>query len=210
MGQQTRRLRRWFARRGVERFFAAISRSLAKDNPASEHYYWRIAAQQQTRFHHTRDRLVSLLGVDAADHLLRVLSRRVRSSRRAVVLAAGLLWFAPGPLSTMRTPVIVLVTPLALLTGSVLLRRNIRRAAALLGGIGEHPLDNFPYSDVRRAIRRHRNRIPAAALVFHSQQTMLAGYLGEGDPETLEIAGKLAEEFSGTAVELLETSRNLR
>lgn len=210
MRRVTRRLRRRFAQRKVERFFAAISHALAKDDPASEHYYWKIAAQKQTHFHRTRERLIGLLGVDAADHLLGVVARRARSSRRILVLSSVLLWFFPGPFAESRGALIVFITPAAILIGSEMRRRNILRAASLLSQTGEYPLADFPGTDVRRAVRRHRSRVPASVLAPHPQRDVLAAHLGEQDPETLEIAGKLADEFAGTAVELLETARRLR
>lgn len=210
MTYPTRKFRRWFARRKVERFFSVISHTLAKTDPASEHYYLKIAAQKQTHFYRTRERLVGLLGVDAADHLLGTVARRARSPRRRVMLATVILWFFPGPFAESRGALIVFVTPAALLVGSELRRRGIRRAAALLGGADEYPLENFPSADVRRALRRHRRRIPAVVLGPHPQRDVLAAQLGEEDPETLEIAGKLAEEFAGTAMELLETARHLK
>ena len=104
----------------------------------------------------------------------------------------------------------MLGTPLALLLGSILLSRSTRRVAGLLGSCAGYPLEDFPYADVRRAVQRHKHYVPAAALSPHPQREVLASHLGEHDPDTLEIAEKLAEEFSGTALELLETARNLR
>lgn len=187
-----------------------IARSLAKEDPASEHYYWKIAAQKQTRFHRTRERLILLLGIDAADRLLRGCARRARSPRRVVLVAAALVWFAPTPLATVRAPIVVFATPLALMVGSVFRQRHIKKAASLLGGAGDDLLEDFTPGDVRRAVRRFRRSVPAAALSRHPRQELLANHLGENDPETLEIASKLADEFAGTALELLEAARNLR
>lgn len=193
----------------MERFFATISHLIAKEDPASEHYYWKIASQKQSRFHLTRERLVTVIGVDATDRLLRRIARRARSPRRALLLAVVFLWLAPGPLAAHRGTFVVFVTPIGVLLGSSVLRRGIKKAARLLGGAGEHPLVDFPYGDVRSVVLRHRKTVPAAALRPHPQQRVLAGHLGLTDPEILEIAEKLADEFAGSAVELIETARRL-
>lgn len=210
MRKMLRKLRRRRARRRVERFFAAVAHTLANDDPASEHYYWKISSQKQVQFQRKREGLVAVLGADATDHMLGVLSRRTRAPRRIVVLTLILLWLAPEPFALGQAPLLMLGTPLALLLGSILLSRSKRRVAKLLGSCDGYPLDDFLYGDIRRSVRRHSRHVPAAALSPHPQREVLAAHLGEHDPDTLEIAGKLAEEFDGTAVELLETARNLR
>ena len=178
-------------------------------DPATEHYYWKIAAQKQSRFHLNRESLVKVIGVDAADRLLRRVASRTRAPRRILLLVVVFLWLAPGPLAPHRPGFIVFATPVGVLVGSSLLRRNIKKAAILLGRVGEHPLEDFPYGDVRSAVLRHRQTVPAAALRHHPQQQVLAEHLGLTDPDILEIAGKLADEFAGSAVELIETARRL-
>ncbi len=205
-----RRVQRWWARRRTERFFAAVAHLVAQEDPAAEHYYWKIASQRQLRFQQTRERLVDVVGVDVADSLLRRAARRARAPKRAFVLAGLLLCVVPGPFATNRPATVLFLLPLCSAAGSTFARRNLRKVSHLLGGAGEYPLEDFPYNDVRSAVLRHRHYVPAGALSVHPQQRTLAGHLGERDPETLEIAEKLAGEFAGSAVELLEAARRLR
>jgi len=204
-GQTVRRYRRY----RVERFLATVSRSLAGEDPASEHYFWRIAQRRETLFHQTRDELAADVGHDAADHLIHLTARRALRSRRGLLAAPALLWAAPLPFRGLTGMAAVLLGALGAFVGSGLLRRNLRRAAHILGNPGGQPLGRFPAGDVRRAVRRHRRRVPASALRPRPLQAVLAAHLDEYDPEILETAGRLSEEFDGSAAELLETARRL-
>lgn len=203
------KIRRWFARRGVERFLSRISRAGAKDDPAYEHYHWKVVSQKRTLLEQGRCRVAETVGDAVADRLLRSVARRVAAPRRILVLSSVLLWFVPGPLGDSRGALIVFVTPATIIVGNALFRRNALRAGAVLSGDTGDPLSAFALGDVRRAVRRLRRHVPARAL-GGKRRTEIARHLGESDPDTLEIAGKLSDEFDGSALELLETARRLR
>lgn len=206
-----RRVRRWLARRRSERFFSRIAATIAKEDPAAEHYYWKLVVQRQTRFHEARRGLVDAIGPDVADALLRGLARRSLSAKRVMLLTPPVLYVAASPLGMtgLRGAIVVFGVPLALIFGYGSARNGHKRAGALLCSENEHPLDVFAAPDVERAVRRFRRYVPARALVETPHRALVAYTLGESDPDTLEIAAKLATEFDGTALDLLDAARRL-
>lgn len=182
---------------------------MAREEDAYEVYHWKVISHRHRRLSEGRERLAGAVGEDVANHLVRGVARRVRAPRRILVLSCTLLWLSPGPLAAVRGSLTMLLCPVVVVLGNSLLTRGLRKAASLLERDDADPLSIFPERDVARAVRRCRYAVPARALAGQRRNS-IASYLGEDDRDVVEIAGKLAEEFSGGALELLDTARLLR
>jgi hypothetical protein len=202
---ERRRLRR------VRRLVRYVGVRAAYTDPAWQNYFTKLELSAQDNLYRVRACIAETYSTGVADYLFLRQARCILGPRDAVriltVCSISALWLNGAGSST--------VLPVAggLLGAHLLTRAFItKHAEGLFFSFKYHiddPLAAFSSTHLRRALRRSRRSLPARALRPHRRRDEVLAALGLDADVLSDLVLVLADEYEGTAYELLDAAVEL-
>lgn len=202
---ERRRLRR------VRRLVRYVGARAAYTDPAWQNYFEKLDLAAQDSLYRVRAYIAETYSTGVADYLFLGQVRRILGPRDVVrvltVCAVSTLWFN-GAESSIALPVA------GGLLGAHLMTRAFthKRAEGLFFSFKYHiddPLAAFSSERLRRALRLNRRALPASALRPHRRRDAVLLALGLDEDVLSDLVLALADEYEGTAYELLDAAAEL-
>lgn len=203
-------IQRWRTAR-VQRFFRYVGARIAYGDPAWPNYFTKLALSAQDSLYQAHRRLGERYSYAVVDRLFLAQAWRVRLARHGVRALDGALFVMVVrnelPLSG--------VVATFLLVGAARAGSNAldsTRAETFYRHVTSNrdsAFDAFSARIRRRALRQGRHHLPASTLLDHPHRALVLRALGLTTADLSETALALADEFDGTAYELLEAAAAL-
>lgn len=197
--------------RRVRRLVRYVGFRAAYTDPAWQNYFEKLELAAQDSLYRVRVHVTETYSAGVANYLFLWQARRILGpldAMRALLLCAiGALWFNGAESRTVLPIVMVLLS-------AYLLNRALanKSAVGLFYSFKYHtddPVAAFPSALLGRALRRNRRSLPASALRPHRRRGAVLAALGLAEDVLSDLVFVLADEYDGTAYELLDVAREL-
>ena len=171
----------------------------------------KLALAAQQNLYRAHERLGSTFSDEVATRLFLTQSLRVRLARhgsRVLDVAVVVAIVQSG----VTLPVVLLgvaVTSTVRMTANVIDSRRARTFYERVTANPEHGLDAFADGMRTRTLRRARRHLPASVLGPHPHRDVVLYAMRLRETDLSETVLVLADEFDGTAYDLLETAAEL-